>query len=190
MGKPRSDAKLLNLPAEQQDKIADWLLDGVETEDGLTTSYKAVAAQVYLDLGVKTSVGALYEFYRQVCAPRRLRRASVAAEQFAGVVNEGADFAAPTIALLRQKAFEILAADKTDPKELLAFFGSVLDQQKLELKTRELDLRSQDTQIKLRRLELIERQAVAAKEKLTAIVAKGGITPETLKIIEEAAGLL
>jgi hypothetical protein len=41
-----------------------------------------------------------------------------------------------------------------------------------------------------RRLKLLEENAASAKAKLTAVASKGGLTPETLKQIEEAAKLL
>ena len=41
-----------------------------------------------------------------------------------------------------------------------------------------------------RRVKLLEDRAAEAKAKLTAVATKGGLTPETLKQIEEAASLL
>ena len=41
-----------------------------------------------------------------------------------------------------------------------------------------------------RRITLLEGAAQQAKEKLQGIASKGGLSPETLKQIEEAAGLL
>ena len=41
-----------------------------------------------------------------------------------------------------------------------------------------------------RRVKLLEDRAADAKEKLTAVVAKGGLSADTLKQIEEAASLL
>src|SRR5581483_5053400 len=114
MSKPRSDAKLLNLPAKKQDRICDWLREGVGPKGD--TSYATVKATIESEFGVVTSTGALVEFYRQVVAPRRLRRAAAAADSLGKTAKQiGASFEAGTMAALQQKAFEILAQDRTDP---------------------------------------------------------------------------
>jgi len=52
-------------------------------------------------------------------------------------------------------------------------------------------LAAEKLEIDRRKLALLEANAAEAKAKLTAVVKKqGGLTPETLKQIEEAAGLL
>jgi len=44
--------------------------------------------------------------------------------------------------------------------------------------------------LKERRIALLESAAASAKSKLESIKKKGGLTADTLKQIEEAAGLL
>jgi hypothetical protein len=60
----------------------------------------------------------------------------------------------------------------------------------LVLKARDQELQERDVDIKMRRLELLEKNAAQAKDQLSAIASKGGITPETREQIEEALGLL
>jgi len=136
MAKPRSDAKLLNLPEQDQERIYTWLTEGVDGD----TSYEKVAEQIELDWNFKVSKTALFEFYRKVVAPRRLRAAAIAAEAVAGVAREGHSFEEAAIAQVSQKAFEILAMDRPDPKEVVAFMGLTLEAQKIALKREDLAL--------------------------------------------------
>ena len=141
MRKTRPDAILLNLPPDQQDRICDWLLEGVETDEGRDTSYRKVCEQIYLDFGVKTSETALRGFYQKVVAPKRLRRAADAAEEFGEDLQaEGGQFERAALAILKQKFFEVAACDRVDVEQLLAFGSFLSGQQKLTLKREELKL--------------------------------------------------
>ena len=167
--KPRSDSVLLNLPQAQQDQIADWLLDGVETDEGRDTGYKTIAQQIYLDLGVKTSPSALVGFYQRVCAGRRLHRASAASENFiAEAEGRGLHFAEASKLAAKQKFFELMASDSVDPRELSTFAEIVAGFERSDIKRRELELKTQDMGIKLRRLEMLE----ASQERARAELAK------------------
>jgi hypothetical protein len=53
-----------------------------------------------------------------------------------------------------------------------------------------LKQRERDLEIKLRRLELLERNSAEAKAQLASMVSGGGLSPETIAQIEEAAKLL
>jgi hypothetical protein len=79
-------------------------------------------------------------------------------------------------------------------KEMMDHYQLELDSAHLKLKERQVALKEKIDPAKLaqadRRISLLENAAVAAKEKLAGIVSKGGLSPETLQQIEEAAGLL
>lgn len=151
MAKPRSDSKLLNLAPGEQDRIYLWLTEGVDGD----TSYATVREQIELDFGIKTSVGALNQFYHRVVAPRRLHAAALAAEQIAGMAQmetgdgTGEILEDGTVMILRQKAFEVLANPQADPKEVAILAGLMVEAQKVALKRRELDAKGKFTEARL-----------------------------------------
>ena len=118
--KPRSDSKLAALPQAVRDALAEKLLDG--------ESYADAKEWLHLDHCVETSEAALGGFYRHFCAPLRLRRAAEAADalpELAGGLT--ADWDAGSIALVKQRYFEMLAAPYADPKELAIFAMQIGD---------------------------------------------------------------
>jgi hypothetical protein len=78
---------------------------------------------------------------------------------------------------------ELVAEGKATPEDLEVLFksGSKLVQNVTKIE----DVRQAD-----RKLKLLEDNARDVKAKLTAVASKGGLTPDTLKTIEEAAALL
>lgn len=101
---------------------------------------------------------------------------------------------------------ELAAAGATDPQALAKALGNDVvaarargDDQAVERAIRlytsvcKVSGGTKDLEIKLRRLELLEKKAAQAKATLEAAAGaagKGGITPETLKAVEEALNLL
>ena len=79
-------------------------------------------------------------------------------------------------------------------KEMMDHYQLELDSAHLKLKERQVALKGKTDPAKLalaeRRIALLERAAQQAKAKLEGIASRGGLSPETLKQIEEAAGLL
>jgi hypothetical protein len=74
---------------------------------------------------------------------------------------------------------------------------SALEREKLRLAQeaedrakQELELKVKDLDVKIRRLELLESNAVQAKHALESAKSTGGLSPEALERIEEAAQLL
>jgi len=181
MSKPRSDSKLLNLPPEAQDRIYDWLTEGVDGD----TSYETVAEQIYLDFNLRTSRSALGVFYQKVCAPRRLRISANAAQSMAEVAKaHGVEFEAGALAGCQQKAFEIMASDRPDPKQVIAFYGALLETQKLAFKREALALqRDRFRAVVSKKIDLgLEelyaeikgnKEALALFERMKACVKKG-----------------
>ena len=101
---------------------------------------------------------------------------------------------------------ELAAAGAADPQKLAKVLGNDVvaarargDEQAVERAVRlytsvcKVAGGTEDLKIKLRRLELLEDNAAKAKATLAAAAGaagKGGITPETLKAVEEALNLL
>ena len=155
--KPRSDAKLLNLPAHQQDALAGWLLD-----EGL--SYKKAKARLHDDFNVETSEAALVEFWRHVCQPRRLRRSAAAASALPEL-SEAMDvnWEQSTMALIQQSVFEMLSQPAVDP-EAVFFLGQILEKMKgRAIKERELEARIAGSNL---RFEQKDREIAQKDEQL------------------------
>src|SRR6266852_2901229 len=79
-----------------------------------------------------------------------------------------------TIDALEQKAFELANNPMVDHKAIKSVFT-------LLLQARDQSLKQKDIDLKLRRLQLLEENALAAKEKLNQLARKGaGLSTETL----------
>ena len=107
----------------------------------------------------------------------RIREASRTAREF---VQEAADnkqaLENASLALVTQKLFEALASPTIDLQVIRALLIPLL--------------KARDQGIEERKLKLLEEKAAKAKEALTAVVKKGGLSAEDLARIEEAAALL
>lgn len=178
MRKTRSDAKLLNLPEEQQAQLAEWLLGGMP--------YHVAQASVEKEFGVRVSLGAFSQFWAEVCTPQLLRRRSEAAQAADEIAAEASRrpgaFDEATLAALRQKAFELAISPNASPKDVKALY--VLIQ-----KARDQDLEERKVGQADRRLVLLEERMRAVQSAVTE-ARTGGITEATLAKIEQAARLL
>ena len=145
--KPRSDAKLLNLPAHQQDQLAAWLLDE-------NISYKKAVERVFKDFGVKCSTDGMSVFWREVCAPRKLRRSSSAASAVAEIAQSlDTDWDTANAQLLGQKVFDMMSDPGTDP-EAVSFLAGTLEKYKSRLlKEKELNAKIAGSQVKFEQKE-------------------------------------
>lgn len=144
--KPRADAKLLNLPEDQQEQLVAWLFSA-----GMT--YQHVRALVRKEFGVTCSNAALSAFWSQVCAPRLISRRSQSRVGADLVVEQarkdGPIFTEATLAMLRQKAFDLLADSNANPDDVRGLLA-------LALKARDQDQKSEQIAQSERRLKLLE----------------------------------
>jgi IS1 family transposase len=122
--------------------------------------------------GFKTSKTALCEGYNSYLPLWRLARASAAAHSTANLPT----YTAEQARLIGQRTFEMLSAPDLDPKILLGFAKLEVDRRKAENDSR--------------RVELLEQKMSEARETLAAAAKKGGLSPETLEMIEKALKLL
>lgn len=179
MRKPRSDAKLLQMPEEHQAQLVEWLLSGVP--------YHRAREMLEKEFGLNTSLAALSAFWDEVCTPALLARRQQAVTTADELAQEArakpGSFDAATIDAIRQKAFELAVSPLAAPRDVKSLFM-------LLLKSRDQDLKNQDIEIKLRRLELLEKNAAQAKEQLQAVAGRGGLSKETIEEIEATVKLL
>ncbi len=120
--KPRVDSTLDGLPAEQREKLTQWLLSRM----GLA----AVKQLVEKEFGVKTSISALSRFYTKNVGPyliQKRRAAVVVAEAFGEELKKRpAEFDAMTADLLKQRVAELAADPSSDVKELTGLLTTLL----------------------------------------------------------------
>lgn len=149
MNKNRSDAKLLNLPEEQQAKLADWLLGGMP--------YHEAKVLVEKEFGVEVrSLSAFSGFWAAVCQPAMLKRRSqmslTAEARAEEAQKEPGKFDEATLDALRQKAYELAEAPNASPKDIKAVMTLLLKAQDQRIKQQQVDQSE-------RRLALLEKKA-------------------------------
>lgn len=172
--KPRADSKLDHLPAGRVAELRDGLLGGWRYDDARAWLRDAC------DLTV--SMSALTAFYRRHCAPLVREARQLAALKAEAITTDAGltDWDAASMERLRQMVFEFMADPRADLADTERMFR--------------LLLRSRGQDLDRRKLAMLEERAAEAKAKLEAAAsaakAGGGISEETLRQIEEAAGLL
>lgn len=134
--KVRPEARLLNLPEEQQSQLAEWLLSGMP--------YHAAKAAVAKEFGVPCSLASLSRFYAEVCVPVLLRRRSqavAAADEVAAAAQATPGrFDAATIDALRQKAFELAVSPLASAKDIKSVTMLLLKNNEQDIRRQELEL--------------------------------------------------
>jgi hypothetical protein len=136
MSKPRSDAKLLNLPEEQQARLAEWLLSGM--------SYHDARERVIKDFEVTVSLAAFGGFWSAVCSDallaKRRRAVNIANEVAQEAGKHPGRFDQATIDALKQKAFELSISPLANPKDVKSLFSLVLKARDQDLNERKIVL--------------------------------------------------
>ncbi len=163
--KPRADGLFARLKPAQREELLSKLTEGLSGEDAvkLCASWK-----------VKTSDSSVSRFFAVHAFSWRLDRAKAAAATVANVSPEETEAAKSR--LLSQKIFEAVADVNCPPKVLIAL--------------RNLEVKADALRLADRRVKVLESQMAEAKAKLQGLKSKGGLSPKTLKEIEEAANLL
>jgi hypothetical protein len=180
----RADAKLKNLPAEALEDL--WRFRNPE-EGGEKLTLEAVAVQVKNIHGFSVSISTLSEFYSWLRVEKRLAARANLADQLKMELAKNPELSPEQITQAGQRLFIAESILERDPK----VFADLV---KIAQNEKRLAQNDQKIGMDLRRLRLLEDAAAQAKAKLQAIAdnakTHGGLTPETLKQIEEAAGLL
>lgn len=162
--KPRADAKLRNLPAEQRTALTDWLVD-----EGIT--YEEALKRLQKEFGIKSSLGAICDFYKRECFGLRFRKAASFADQIVDTLKAQSDGSLDeAVALaMRQRFFDLAVSKDANLSDLETIARIQGDTVKLELKKRDLEQKE-------RKLVLLEKKAAQADD--AANVAKSDQTPE------------
>lgn len=176
--KARSDSKLDNLPELQLLELRDGLLKRT------FKSYDEALQWLLIECGVDSSRAALSGFFKRHCAPlikERRQYAAIRAEALGDAMeSDPVNWDAAIIEKTKQLTFEFLDAEEVDADSIKKLLDAIS-----KARGQELDER---------RVTLMEEKAASAKAKLEQVAekekSKGGISEETLREIEEAAGLL
>jgi hypothetical protein len=180
----RADAKLKNLHAEALEEL--WRFRNPE-EGGEKLTLEAIAVEIPLRYGFTVSLSSLSEFYKWLRVQKRMAEAKSLANDFKLELAKDPELSEEDIQRMGQRLF--MAESVVDGKAKV--FADMV-----KLKQNNHRLRQNDERIEVdkRKIKLLEDAAADAKAKLQAIAnnakSNGGLTPETLKQIEEAAGLL
>lgn len=173
MKKPRSDSKLDTLPESRVLELRDGLLGG--------WSYEAALSWLATECGVQSSMAALSAFYKRHCKPIFLQRRQLAALKAEVIAEEcgKTDWDSASIESLRQMVFEFMAEPGRKIDDIEKLFR--------------LLLKSRDQETDRRKLAIIERKAQRLDEleaKAREITSGGGLSAETLEVIEKQLKLL
>jgi hypothetical protein len=188
---------LKTLPDDQQDIIASWCSQG---------TLESAVSRCLSELGIKTNIDSMSKFHRAHVAKKELQEHFAIAESFATSVeemlrNQFPDATPEKIAAAGQLVFTMKAANSGDSKEFreLEYLRVSKDtlaanirnnEAKVKQKERQLTQKDRDLQLAERRVALLEENAAKAKAQLEGLKTKGGLTPETLAAIEQAAAML
>lgn len=159
--KPRSDAKLLNLPKEKFEQLKGWLREH---------SYDQVLELVAAEWDISTSVGALSNFYSQFCWQDRYSEQKALAEAF----NPSTENFDPVIVqAVKAKIFELVRSKDPESDAIAQLFRVLDGSAKLEIKQRELALQERKVVMMERKAALVDEakqvnsdQALSDEEKL------------------------
>lgn len=207
-GKPaRADAVLKNLRPEAQEILAEWCMKPMDRDEEKKpikgtggppyahTRLLAVAANVCLP-ALAVSERVVYDFFSWWRLEQDLE---VSFEREKQVLEKTGDAKRAREAGETLLARLGLATSNPDLIEKAAYISDSrrrldLDEQSGKTKARQKDAqiaqKNQDLKLAERRVALLEGNAAAAKQQLEAVKKDGGLTPETLRKIEEAAKLL
>lgn len=173
--KARADSKLDALPEARIAELVQGLLCG--------WSYEQAQDWCKVECGLSVALSAFTGFYRRHVEPvlkERKQFAALSASTLAKMAKETEAFDAAAIGELKEYAYRLIRDPKSDPEDARKWMETLIKAQAGQRDSRKLSL-----------LEASAREAKAKLEALTsAAKSQGGLTPETLKQIEEAASLL
>lgn len=172
----RADAKLKNLPAEALETM--WRFRNPE-EGGEKMTLEAIAVAVPDEFGFECSISTLSEFYKWLRMKRRMEAATLRAEQARLSLASDPNMTPADLSRIGQMVF---TAETIEDGNVKAYVELV----KLQLQAAKQDL-------ELRKLKMLEAKADrldALEAKAREITSGGGLSAETLEVIEKQLKLL
>ncbi len=155
--KPKSNAKLLNLPEAQASQLRELLFEGTSCRDAVEF--------VQANFGITTGKSAVSDFWRQQCLPllpkRRHNALEIARLLASSDPKASAPFENAAQSILQQRVFDLCITPSPDVVEIKAL-SDILH------RTRSLDLAKSRLDIARARAELDERR-VACREETSSL---------------------
>jgi hypothetical protein len=173
----RTDAKLKNLPAE---KLEDLWLCRYPTDPESKLTYEDILVALPDMVGFTVSRSTLSEFYAWLKQKRRMQRALERSEQAKReLMDQNPDASPEDLERLGQMIFTSETVENGDIKGFVALMKANNTKRKLKLEERRIKM-----------LEAKAQRADNAKEELEKQKTTGGLSKETLAIIEKTLGML
>lgn len=176
----RADAWWAPLTPEQSRKALDLVKAyGIRPE-----TCGVIADEFHIERPSRSALGRFYQWARGEETAWNIEKALADKAELEKLLNSVGDINQAVMAGLGQLYMDAII--NRDPDAMKAYG----EQLAMLMAGRS---KSQDIDIKLRRLKMLEEKTAQARAKLEAVAGaanKGGITPETLKAVEEALNLL
>jgi len=190
----RKDAKLQNLVLRDKQAYEDLWRFRYPEEGGTKLGFDEILIEIPKLYGFTVSLSTLSNFYDWFKVRKSIDDDADFSEQFMQELAKKDSFTPTQIREAGQKLFTLRSIRNENPKEFrdIAMLGQ--DEERLKQNDKRIAVSKESVSIQERRISLLEEKAAEAKAKLVALTtsgkSKGGITPETLALIEEAARLL
>lgn len=172
----RADAKLKNLPREILEEL--WRYRYPE-EDGTKLTYVEVLAVLQEKHGIVSSLGALSEFYAWLRLKVRMENAASRATQVRMELAKDSSITPDDLERIAQTVFTSEALDGQDLKGYVALATLRLNKQRVNQDERKLKM----LEAKADRMDAIEAKAKEIKQ-------AGGLSAETLDMLEKQLKIL
>lgn len=172
----RADAKLKNLPPDALEAL--WLMR-YPGEDGEKLTLEAIAAGMPGQFGFSCSVSSLSEFYKWLRLKRRMEAATLRAEQARLSLASDPNMTPADLSRVGQMVF---TAETIEDGNIKAYVELV----KLQLQAAKQD-------IEIRKLKMLETKAArldALEAKAHELKQGGGLSAETLEMLEKQLRIL
>lgn len=172
--KTRSDSQLDTLPAERHAELVAGLLCG--------WSYAQAQEWLAAECGMKVYASSLTPFYRRHIEPvlrERKQFAALSAKTLAYMAKESEAFDAAAIAELKEYAYRLIRDPDGDPEAVRKWMETLIRAQAGQRDSRKLAM----LEAKAKRLDALEAKA-------REIRAEGGLSEETLEMLEKQLKLL
>jgi len=173
MRKPRSDSVLKTLPEDAQRRIAEYCAEH---------SLAEAASWIYSNFEEKVSISMVSDFLSWRMMKEEMASVANFTDDVKGMLKALPDLnlSDDQVSRAGQAIYEARSLKTDNPKLFIAL---------RQLRQRDAQLEIESGKLQQRVREYEEKNA-AAKAALEGVKSKGGITPETLKIIEDAAAML
>jgi hypothetical protein len=172
--KARGDSKLDNLPEAAREELVQGILTG--------WSYEAARQWVMESCGVSVSFSAFTPFYGRHVAPvlkERKQFAALSAQTLAKLATESEAFDAAAIGELKEYAYRLIRDPNSKPEEARKWMETLIKAQAGQRDSRKLAM----LEAKADRMDALEAKA-------REITQGGGLSAETLEVIEKQLKLL